>query len=143
MYLGRGAELQGMRAHPSVLADALEAVIAAVFLDAQHGGADGYAAAWGVVERVMGARIDEVGIDDGVDAKSQLQWRVQASHKCSPRYDVRETEGAAADAASPRFEAVAWIEVEGARRELGRAVGDSRQKAETAAAAAALQHLRE
>jgi len=143
LYLGRGAELQGMRAHPSVLSDALEAVIAAVFLDAQHAGRDGYKTAWEVVARVMGAQIDAVGIDDGVDAKSQLQWRVQEAHKCSPRYEVTPVApGAGAPAAAPRFEAVAWVEIDGARAELGRGDGDSRQKAETAAAADALRELR-
>lgn len=145
LYLGQGAEQQGMRAHPSVLSDALEAVIAGTLIDAQHAGGDGYGAAWKVVERVMGAQIDEVVIDDGVDAKSQLQWRVQDAHKRSPRYEVTETTERAGDSpdSSPRFEAVAWVEIDGGRTDLGRASGDSRQKAETAAAAVALRKLRE
>jgi ribonuclease-3 len=144
LYLGRGAELQGMRTRPSVLSDAFEAVIAAIFLDAQHAGRDAYAAAWQVVERVMGAQIDAVGIDDGVDAKSQLQWRVQEMHKSSPRYEVTERSAASEQCGSlaPIFDAVAWVEIDGARAELGRGRGDSRQKAETAAAAAALVGLR-
>ncbi len=54
LRLGKGEEARGGRRSASVLADALEAVIGAVFLDG------GYAAGTMVAMRVMGARVDEL-----------------------------------------------------------------------------------
>jgi len=59
LRLGRGEELTGGRSKPSLLADALEAVIAAVFLD------QGPVAATECVERLMGALVEDA------DARSE------------------------------------------------------------------------
>lgn len=54
LRLGKGDELRGAQRQPSVLADTLEAIFGATFLDA------GYTAAQTVVMRLLGARMDEL-----------------------------------------------------------------------------------
>ncbi|MEM6727424.1 MAG: ribonuclease III, partial [Pseudomonadota bacterium] len=66
LKLGRSERLSGGRKKDALLGDAMEAVIAAVYLD---GGMD---AARGLVTRLWGARIAEVD-DDARDAKTTLQ----------------------------------------------------------------------
>ena len=51
LFLGRGEEQSGGRRKPSVLADACEALIAAVYLDG------GFDAAFAVVRRLFGGRV--------------------------------------------------------------------------------------
>jgi len=68
LLLGKGEDGSGGREKPSILADAMEAVIAAVYLD---GGMD---AAWEVVLRLFATRITEAATGPGGDDyKTRLQ----------------------------------------------------------------------
>jgi ribonuclease-3 len=83
LFLGRGEEQTGGRHKPSVLADALEAVIAAVYLDG------GYAAAFTVVERLFLPKLLGMDVPPGfTDFKTRLQERAQALRHETPRYKV-------------------------------------------------------
>jgi len=74
---------------PSILADALEAVYGAVFLDA------GYEAAREVVERTFGKALTELDPDAvEKDAKTRLQEYLQAKRCAKPQYRVVSTSGA-------------------------------------------------
>mgnify|MGYP003335836124 FL=1 len=88
--LGEGELRSGGPRRPSILADALEAVIGAVFLDA------GFEAADALVRRLY----DQVEINPDMqantkDAKTQLQEWLQARRKKLPEYKVVDTQGAA------------------------------------------------
>ena len=74
---------------PSILADALEAVYGAVFLDG------GYGAAREAIERTFGAALTQLDPDAvEKDAKTRLQEYLQAKRRAKPQYRVVATSGA-------------------------------------------------
>lgn len=79
LKLGRSEMKSGGRRKEALLADAMEAVIAAVYQDA------GFAAARGVILRLWGARISNVAAD-ARDAKTALQEWAQARGEPPPTY---------------------------------------------------------
>ena len=79
MKLGRSEMMSGGRRKEALLGDAMEALIAAVYLDA------GFEAARALVLRLWGARIGAVGLD-ARDAKSALQEWAQARGMPPPAY---------------------------------------------------------
>ncbi len=85
--LGRGEDRSGGRARPALLADTLEAVLAAVYLDG------GFEAARGVVGRLLGSSLDSIRLRGTRDSKSILQEMLQGSHGVTPRYDLKATHG--------------------------------------------------
>jgi ribonuclease-3 len=85
VLLGKGEDAAGGRAKQSILADALEAVIAAVYLDA------GYGAARELVLRCLADRIAETAAGQGGrDAKTRLQELGAQRGLGRPRYVVRD-----------------------------------------------------
>lgn len=88
LYLGRGEEASGGREKPSLLANALEAVIASVYLDA------GLEAVFEVVDRTFAAALDRAaaGTVDR-DYKTQLQEVAQRLQLGLPTYRVTEERG--------------------------------------------------
>lgn len=132
LRLGEGELKTGGRQRPSILADAVEAIIGAVYVDA------GFDAAAQVVRRLF----REVDINPAVgamgkDAKTALQEWLQGRRMGLPQYRVAETTGAA----HQQMFAVECTVAESGRTELGR--GLSRRTAEQAAALLMLQHLKE
>ena len=127
LRLGRGADTAGERDRDNVLADAVEAIVGALYLD--RGLTDARALAGAIVAEPL-ARLAP-GASIGRDAKSELQERVQAEGGCSPRYRVVATEGP-----DHRREFVVVVEVDGAV--LGEGRGRSKKLAEQAAARAAI-----
>ncbi len=116
--MNRGAEL------PSILADALEAVYGAVFLD------EGYPAARDVVARTFGTVLTELDPDVvRKDAKTRLNEYMQARRRGKPVYRVVATAG---ENQSPVFEVEC---VAGDLKLSARGSGSSRQRAEQQAAA--------
>lgn len=129
LRLGRGEELTGGREKASLLADTMEAVIAAVFLDG------GLEAAHALVDRFLDDAY--AGAETGSldrDWKTQLQEMGQARHRSSPRYRVVAEVG-------PDHAKTFEIEVELGGSVLGRGSGRSKKDAEQAAARVALEGL--
>jgi ribonuclease-3 len=86
LRLGRGEERSGGREKPRLLAGALEACIAAVYLDA------GFDAAYRVAHRIFAPRLDAPGA--GLrDYKTRLQEVQQQSGHNAPRYEVLSIDG--------------------------------------------------
>lgn len=85
--LGRGEEKSGGREKPALLADAMEAVIAAVFFDG------GYTEAADVIERVFARELANASPDGSNDFKTMLQERLQARKLAAPTYSLLKTEG--------------------------------------------------
>ncbi|MFO1113141.1 MAG: ribonuclease III [Rhodospirillales bacterium] len=126
--LSRGEEEAGGRRNPGLLADACEALLAAVCLDG------GFAAATEVVERLWAPLIDR-DVSPPKDAKTMLQEWVQGRGMPLPSY--RETERS-----GPPHAPVFRVEV--AVEGLGpvEATGSSKRAAERAAAAILLSRVR-
>ena len=128
MLLGKGEDQSGGREKPSILADALEAVIAAVYLDG------GLEPATRLVLALLESRIREQAIGPGgQDYKTRLQEL--AARRCDqlPRYQVRH-EG---PDHSKRFFAAVYLRDE----EYGAGEGRSKKAAEQAAARIAWERL--
>jgi ribonuclease-3 len=88
LHLSEGEARGGGARRPSILADALEAVIGAVFLDG------GYASAQTLVERLFGEVIAGAEVDSwGKDAKTELQEWLQARRLPVPAYRIVATRG--------------------------------------------------
>lgn len=87
LWLGKGEERQGGRRKASLLADALEAVLAAVYLD------QGLQAAARLVETWLGPLLAAQRELDLQDAKTLLQEWVQARGQAPPEYVVLEESG--------------------------------------------------
>ncbi|HVF31190.1 MAG TPA: ribonuclease III [Pyrinomonadaceae bacterium] len=87
IQLGRGEEKTGGRQKRAILADTVEAIIAAVFFDT------GYIAARDLISRMFASEFEKVTPDDCVDYKSLLQEKLQAERLSAPVYSVVRTEG--------------------------------------------------
>jgi ribonuclease III len=129
--LGEGEARSGGHKRPSILADALEAVIGAVYLDA------GYPAAEALVHRLFGSlQINPEMPAAAKDPKTELQEVLQGRKMQLPVYRVVATLGAAHKQT---------FDVECEVAELGlaeRGIGASRRAGEQAAAAAMLMVLK-
>ena len=123
LRLGRGAEAGGLGDATNVLADAVEALVAAVFLER------GLDAARGLCASIAEPALRSVGPD--LDPKSELQERLQAQSGVAPAYELVETGGPAHDR---------WFRVEVRHQGmlLGEGRGKSKRGAERAAAVQAL-----
>jgi ribonuclease-3 len=122
---GRGAKSSGEREQTNVLADAVEAVVAAVYHD------HGLSAARAIAANIVDTRISENAGISSRDPKSELQERVQAMGFEAPRYRVREARG-------PEHDATFVVEVLVTDQVLATGEGRSKRAAERAAAAQAL-----
>jgi ribonuclease-3 len=128
--LGKGEAAAGGARKPSILADAMEALIGALYLD--RGGAATYA----FVERTLGARIAATAERlHELDFKSSLQELLSAAGRSAPHYDISES----GPDHQKRFVAVVLVGGE----VLGRGEGRSKRVAEQAAAAQATRALRQ
>ena len=130
LWLGEGELRSGGAKRPSILADALEAVLGAVFVDS------GFDAAAQVVRRLYDPVLQRVQPESlGKDPKTQLQEFLQARRMPLPQYLVSAVHGAAHDQS---FEVVCQIDPAGIE---ARGAGSSRRLAEQDAAAKALLDL--
>lgn len=130
LRLGEGELKSGGFRRPSILADALEAIIGAIYLDA------GFAVVQQTIERLYRSRIEQIDpCDAGKDAKTTLQELLQARRLPVPQYDLLATRG---EAHAQEFEvsctvAAIDLQVKGS--------GASRRGAEQQAAQAALEKI--
>jgi ribonuclease-3 len=131
MRLGEGEMRSGGQNRPSILADALEAIIGAVYLDG------GYKDAQDLVERLF-AKVDIKPDMQAVDKdpKTELQEWLQGRKLGLPKYTVVSTSGAAH---RQQFEVSCEVTE---LRQTQQGSGASRRAAEQAAAAAMLQTLK-
>ncbi|HKB07461.1 MAG TPA: ribonuclease III [Candidatus Polarisedimenticolia bacterium] len=128
LLLGKTAEKGQGRTKESLLADALEAVIASVLLDG------GEEAARALVTRLFGEQIQGLSREEveRKDYKTVLQERMQAGGRPTPRYRVVATVG---PPHSPTFRVSLMVD----GRELARGRGRSKKEAEQRAARMALR----
>lgn len=122
LYLGVGEESTGGRTRQSLLANALEALIGALYLDGGYDAAARFIRQW--CARTHGS-LEET------DYKSRLQELLQKRYKSPPTYELTS-------AAGPDHDKVFSIVVRIGTRELGRGTGKNKKEAEQAAARDAL-----
>jgi ribonuclease-3 len=87
MRVGRGEEKTGGRRKQALLADTLEAVIAAIFFDS------GYISARAFVNRIFTEELRQTTPKGSLDYKTLLQETLQANKLSAPTYKVIKTEG--------------------------------------------------
>jgi ribonuclease III len=130
LQLGSGELKTGGFRRQSILADALEAVCGAVFLDG------GLEAAQTVIEKLFGPRVAALPAPASLkDAKTRLQEYLQSRGLSLPRYSVERTEG---EAHEQIFHVVCDVPEIGRRAEGS---GSSRRRAEQEAAERILQEI--
>jgi len=129
LYLGRGEEASGGRDKLANLAGALEAVVAAVFLDRS------LAITREFVLKLLEEELQKV-VKQGtvIDYKSQLQELSQSRYRSTPDYRLLEEVG-------PDHDKKFTVEVRAGDIVLGRGSGKSKKMAETEAARSALEQL--
>jgi len=125
LLLGSGEESTGGRTRPSILSNALEAVIGAVYLDG------GFEAARGFIHSCL---LDDDSEFVETDFKSRLQEVVQKRHKVPPEYQLTHTAG-------PDHDKTFSVKVRLGGRILGVGEGKTKKEAEQDAARAALEKM--
>jgi ribonuclease III len=125
--LGKGEAQTGGNQKPSILSCALEALIAAIYLDG------GFNAVYPVVRHIFAPLFaDGEGLIGFYDHKTQLQEMVQARFRVTPTYHLLQTQG-------PDHAKVFQVEVRMNGKILAVAEGSSKKEAEQNAARAAIQ----
>lgn len=128
LRLGRGEDAAGGREKTSILSDALESMIGAVYLDA------GAVVAYDVVGALMSTSIDEAIENlDRIDAKTRLQELTARLFDIAPHYQLTDQ--------GPDHEKTFYATVVVNGRELGHGVGRSKKAAEQIAAEIACDAL--
>lgn len=129
LYLGKGEEATGGRNKLANLSCALEAVIAAVYLDR------GLEVARDCILQLLSDAFSTVSIRNlGIDYKSQLQELIQSRQQLAPTYRTIRVIG-------PDHDQTFTVEVLASGAVLGKGSGKSKKLAETDAARVALEQL--
>jgi ribonuclease-3 len=130
LNLGPGELRSGGQARASILADAMEAILAAIYLDSD------YATTRGVILSLFEARLQALDLDaHQKDPKTRLQELLQARKIALPNYEIVETSGTPHDQV---FVVRCTIDELRLERE---GTGSSRRRAEQEAASRLLQEL--
>jgi len=131
LLLGKGEELSGGRTKKAILADAMEAVIGALYLDC------GYKTAFNFVSRCLKPEIEKVtGTNYHKDYKSILQEYCQRQFRCYPEYILVKRSG-------PEHDRTFWMEVKIEDKIFGKGTGRNKKSAEQEAAKTAWEKISE
>ena len=129
LILGKGEELSGGRTKKAILADALEALIGALYLDS------GYKNAYAFVSNFLSAEIERVLENRHFqDYKSLLQEYCQKKFKKYPDYRLIKRSG-------PEHSRIFWVEVTVNGKVFGPSIGKNKKSAEREAAKLAYEEL--
>jgi ribonuclease-3 len=129
LLLGKGEEMSGGRTKKAILADALEALIGALYLDS------GYKSAFDFVRDCIYPEIDKVtGTNYHKDYKSVLQEYCQREYRCYPEYVIVKRTG-------PEHDRTFWMEVRIGDKVYGAGTGRNKKSAEQEAAKAAWEQI--
>jgi ribonuclease-3 len=123
--VGRGAASTGISERTNVLADTVEALVAAIYLD------EGLAGARRVASLIVAASVGDIAELSRRDAKTALQELVQAGGAAAPAYRLLAVEG-------PDHDRQFLVAVEISGKRLGEGRGRTKKLAEQAAAATAI-----
>lgn len=129
ILIGKGEEFSGGRNKKALLADCMEAIFGAYFLDS------GFKAATDLVQRLLVPEI-KIVLDNKhrKDYKTLLQEHVQKVYKTYPRYEVVKRTG-------PEHDNTFWVKVLVQKKTFGPAPGNNKKEGEQAAAKIAYEQL--
>jgi ribonuclease-3 len=139
LRLGRGEEKSGGRSKPALLVDALEALLAAIYLDGGMEESRRF-----VLKQVVDPELKRIEVNGKLpvtDYKSALQELLQADGRPQPSYVLAKQEG---PEHNKMFTVEARLEAPGGRGKaefVGRAEGSTKKKAEQGAARQVLEYL--
>lgn len=126
LYLGRGEEQTSGREKPSLLADAYEAVLGAIYLDR------GFSKASEVIRKHYAQLLDHAAAEEIYkDYKTELQEKSQSLFKAIPRYRLAGETG-------PDHDKTFQVELLIRNEVMGKGAGRSKKEAEQQAAKEAL-----
>jgi ribonuclease-3 len=129
VLLSENERLSGGASRSSIIADALEAIIGAVYLDS------GLAGARKFVDKHLLSGLDELlGVEEYRNYKSIIQEHAQKTQGIRPKYRIVSSKG-------PEHEQIFFVELRFGDRPLGRGEGRSKKEAEQMAARDALERL--
>lgn len=129
LVLGRGEEMSGGREKKAILADALEAVIGAYYIDS------GFKAAQKFVLKLLESTIHSVLEKKFIsDYKSLLQELVQKKFKTVPKYELKKASG-------PDHDRTFWFSVSVNGKVYGPLSGKTKKEAEQSVAKVAYENL--
>lgn len=129
LVLGRGEEMSGGREKKAILADALEAVIGAYYIDS------GFKTAQKFVLRLLESTINSVLEKKFIsDYKSLLQELVQKKFKTVPKYELKKASG-------PDHDRIFWFSVSVNGKVYGPLSGKTKKEAEQSVAKVAYENL--
>ena len=129
LFLGKGEEMTGGRERDSILADTMEAIFGALYLD------QGFTAAADFILELL--KIDIINVAEGnhiQDYKTMLQEVIQENGNLRPEYEVIDEEG-------PDHNKTFIVAVKLKEDSLGSGQGSSKKEAEQEAAKVALDKL--
>jgi len=127
LILSKGEDQSGGRERPSILADAVEAIFGAIYLDR------GFAVARSTVLRLLEGHLRAIEEEKyAPDYKTLLQEKMQEIHRATPSYSLIDQSG-------PDHDRTFVAEARIGGRVLGRGVGKSKKQAEQDAAREALR----
>lgn len=139
LRLGKGEEKSGGRKKPAILANAVESVIAAVYLDGGMDSAVRLVRTW-LLDETMEAVVEAARAGEVGDYKSMLQEYSQAHGLGQPRYQLTSETGP--DHRKSFVVEVKFLDPTAVETTLASATGTRKKHAEQEAARLALQHLR-
>jgi len=129
ILIGRGEEYSGGRLKTTILADCMEAIIGAYFLDS------GFKSTRAFVRRLFAPEIDKVLENrHKKDYKTLLQEYVQKEFKSYPHYVLEKKSG-------PDHDRTFWVSVRIENKKYGPGEGKSKKEAERAAAGIAYRSI--
>ncbi len=127
LLMSRGEAKSGGRSRQALLANMIEAIIGAIYID------QGYDAAAKFIQEHIISKLPQILKSQSyIDPKSKFQEVAQEREGVTPHYEVLDESG-------PDHDKIFTVGVYLAKKELGRGEGSSKQSAQQAAAAAALQ----
>lgn len=127
IQFGKGEERTGGRRKDALIADTLEALIAAVFLDSD------YITARSFVYRLLAEEMQTITPTSALDYKTLLQEKLQAEKRNTPKYSLIKHEG-------PSHKRIFYVEVDWGTG-TAQGIGKSIKSAEMKAAQEALEKL--
>jgi ribonuclease III len=131
LMLGKGEESSGGRTKDSLLANTLEAIIAAIYLDS------GFTKARSIVKKLIASMVQNGNLRfQYFDYKTTLQELCQKKYKCAPVYKLIDSSG-------PDHAKIFAVEVNIADEIIGIGSGKSKKEAEKQAAQKVWEELRD
>jgi len=130
LFLGKGEEQTNGRNKPSILTDALEALIGAIYLDS------GFTNVLRIIARLFSPLLQKIGLGESFnDFKTELQEYTQETFQSTPEYRLEKETG-------PDHNKTFYVAVSLREDILGRGKGKSKKEAEQSAAKEALACLK-